>query len=86
MFGRKTLEFMLMCIGDEMRDSLFISFLVVLMIFGSDNGSIHGDAAQNHYPNISKDSLIKPILLQSIFTGWSLFIYSQLSRSILYIM
>ena len=43
------------------------------MIFGSDNGSIHGDAAQNHYPNISKESLIKPILLQSIFTGWSLF-------------
>ena len=24
MFGRKTLEFMLMCIGDEMRDSLLI--------------------------------------------------------------
>ena len=25
MFGRKTLEFMLICIGDEMRDSLFDS-------------------------------------------------------------
>ena len=25
MFGRKTLEFMLMCIGDEMRDSLFLT-------------------------------------------------------------
>ena len=26
MFGRKTLEFMLICIGDEMRDSLIKNF------------------------------------------------------------
>ena len=30
MFGRKTLEFMLICIGDEMRDSLFIQTSTLL--------------------------------------------------------
>ena len=34
MFGRKTLEFMLICIGDEMRDSLIEKAMYRTLLVG----------------------------------------------------